>query len=108
MPSEVLLTVDAERDLEEILDFIERSDSRQRTDHVLERLIEVTRGLAGEPERGSHPKELRELGIREFRQAFFKPYRVIYRVMGDQVFVYGIADGRREMQALLARRLLGA
>ncbi len=108
MPYSVLLTADAERDLEEILDFIERTDSRQRADHVLERLLEVASSLAVEPERGSHPKELRELGIREFRQAFFKPYRVIYRVTGQQVIVYLIADGRREMQALLARRLLGS
>ncbi len=64
--------------------------------------------LATSPERGSHPKELLALGIREYRQAFFKPYRVIYRVVGERVYVYLIVDGRRDMQALLQRRLLGA
>jgi len=29
-------------------------------------------------------------------------------VIGKQVFIYLIADGRREMQSLLAGRLLGA
>jgi toxin ParE1/3/4 len=29
-------------------------------------------------------------------------------VIGKQVFVYVIADGRRDMQSLLERRLLGA
>jgi toxin ParE1/3/4 len=47
------------------------------------------------------------LGIREYRQAHFKPYRLIYRVTGKQVFIYIIADGRRDMQALLSRRMLG-
>jgi hypothetical protein len=51
--------------------------------------------------------ELRLLGIKEYRQAFFKPYRIIYRVIGEQVVVYVIADGRRDMQTLLSRRLLG-
>ena len=37
-----------------------------------------------------------------------KPYRVIYRVIGKQVIIYLIADGRRDMQSLLSRRLLGA
>lgn len=32
---------------------------------------------------------------------------MIYRVIGRQVFIYLIADGRRDMQALLQRRLLG-
>jgi toxin ParE1/3/4 len=31
---------------------------------------------------------------------------VVYRVAGERVYVYLIADGRRDMQSLLARRLL--
>ncbi|MGH8188321.1 MAG: type II toxin-antitoxin system RelE/ParE family toxin, partial [Steroidobacteraceae bacterium] len=59
------------------------------------------------PQRGSQPKELRLLGIQEYRQVFFKPYRVIYRVIDERVIVYVSADGRRDMQTLLQRRLLG-
>ncbi|HET8610135.1 MAG TPA: hypothetical protein VFM11_10375 [Burkholderiales bacterium] len=33
---------------------------------------------------------------------------MIYRVTGHRVVIYLIADGRRDMQSLLARRLLGA
>jgi toxin ParE1/3/4 len=47
-------------------------------------------------------------GIKKFRQTFFKPYRVIYRVTASQVIIYLIADGRRDIQTELARRLLGA
>ncbi|WP_235186744.1 type II toxin-antitoxin system RelE/ParE family toxin [Serratia sp. DD3] len=50
---------------------------------------------------------VQSLGIREFRQTFFKPYRVIYRVLGQQVVIFVIVDGRRDMQSLLIRRLLG-
>lgn len=64
--------------------------------------------LATNPERGTHPKELQSLGIREYRQLFFKPYRVIYRIMGKQVFIYLIADGRRDMHTLLIMRLMGS
>ena len=58
------------------------------------------------PERGRHPAELLTLGIREYRETFFKPYRIIYYVDGKRVYVALIADGRRDMQALLERRLL--
>jgi toxin ParE1/3/4 len=71
-------------------------------------LLEVAERLATFPDRGPHPKELQALGIREYRQTFFKPYRLIYRVIGRQVLIYLIADGRRDMRSLLSRRLLGA
>ncbi len=115
MAYEVLLTAGAQRDLEAIYDYIAVAHGWARTDHVLDRLLEVSEGLAEwrsasrtgpHPERGTYPKELLALGIREYRQVFFKPYRVIYRVIEQQVFITLIADGRRDMQALLARRLL--
>ena len=62
--------------------------------------------LADSPHRGSCPKELLDLGIRDYREVFFKPYRIIYREIEDDVYVLVIADGRRDMRALLERRLL--
>jgi toxin ParE1/3/4 len=58
------------------------------------------------PERGNVPKELVEIGVREFREAHHKPYRLIYRVTEDKVIVYCVLDGWRDMQSLLRRRLL--
>jgi len=46
------------------------------------------------------------LGIREYRETAFKPYRIVYRVTGKRLYVYLIADGRRDLQSLLARRFL--
>ena len=108
MRYEVLITQGAERDLEEIYDHIAESDSPEKAEYVLSRLLEVAERLATFPDRGPHPKELQALGIREYRQTYFKPYRLIYRVTEKQVFIYLIADGRREMQSLLVGRLLGA
>jgi toxin ParE1/3/4 len=78
----------------------------RNADYVLDRISEAFRKLAELPERGTYPKELSEVGIREFREVFFKPYRIIYRVERRTLYVYLIADGRRDMQALLSRRLL--
>lgn len=73
----VLLTEDAEQDLEDLYAYIAKVDSSQNADYVLDRLLEVTESLATSPERGSQPKELRSLGIQEYCQVFFKPYRAI-------------------------------
>lgn len=106
MASEVLLTDDAERDLDEIYDYIFIHDSPERADYVIGEIASVLESLSTMPQRGNHPNELLELGIREYREVFFKPYRVIYRVIGSKVFVFLIADGRRDMQSLLEGRLL--
>jgi toxin ParE1/3/4 len=105
---EVLLTHSAEQDLESIHDYISEFDSVADANHVLGRLMQVVEGLAQFPERGSYPKEIVALGIKDYRQTVFKPYRVIYRVLGSKVVIYLIVDGRRDMQSVLARRLLGA
>ncbi|VVE74672.1 plasmid stabilization protein [Pandoraea anapnoica] len=103
---EVLLTDGAESDLEGIYDYIAEFDCPQNADYVLDQLMDAVAGLERWPERGNYPRELSSLGIREYRQVAFKPYRVIYRVLGKQVIVYLIADGRRDMQAVLETRLL--
>ena len=104
----VLLTDDAARDLEELYDYIAMYDSPGSAEHVLDQIQKALTSLSISPERGAYPKELLALGIREYREIFFKPYRIIYRVIGEAVYVLLIADGRRNMRTLLQRRLLEA
>ena len=104
----VQLTADATHDLEEICDCIDRHDAPGRAEYVLEQIEKAFSSLSEYPERGSYPTELLDIGIREYREIFFRPYRIIYRVMENDVYVLVIADGRRDMQTLLQRRLLRA
>lgn len=108
MACEVLLTNDAARDLEETYNYIAQHDSLQKADYVLAQIEKVFASLSEFPERGVYPKELLALGIREYREVFFKPYRIVYRVMENIVYVLLIVDGRRDMHSLLQRRLLNA
>lgn len=103
---EVRMTADAVRNLEEIVDWIARHDGPARAQHVLERIQKAVEALRRLPERGAHPAELVALGIREYRETFFKPYRIVYHIDDARVFISLIADGRRDMRSLLARRLL--
>jgi toxin ParE1/3/4 len=105
MPYDVLLTDSAVIDLEELDEFILIRDSLESADYVLGKLEEVIGTLGKFPERGNYPPELSALGIRDFREIFFKPYRVIYRILEHKVYIYLVVDGRRDMQTLLQRRL---
>ena len=108
MPFKVFLTHDAVRDLEELYDYISLHDSPGNAERVLKRIEKTFSSLSASPGRGSYPKELLVLGIRNYREVFFKPYRIIYRISGKSGHVLLIVDGRRDMQSLLQRRLLEA
>lgn len=108
MRYQVLFTDKAACDLESIRDYIAASDSEANAERVLDVMLEVVATLERLPERGSHPRELMALGHIEYRQIVYKPWRVLYRVMANRVYIVLIADGRRDMRTLLAQRLLGA
>lgn len=103
----VFLTDDAKTDLQELYAFVADHDAPLKADQLLDKLETLVDSLVQFPERGAVTKELRDLGIRDYREVYFKPYRVIYRVIGLNVYVYLIVDGRRDMQTLLLRRLAG-
>ena len=106
MTYEVLLTDDAAEDLNDIYQYIEANDSLESANYVLDSIEALFESLSEQPLRGNYPSELAVLGIKEFRQVLFKPYRLIYGVTGNQAVVYCILDGRRDIQSVLERRLL--
>ena len=108
MSYQVFLTEDAACNLEELYDYIEAYDTLQKADYVVDKIEEAFSSLSDNPERGAYAKELLAVGLREYREVYFKPYRTIYRIIAQHVYVMVIADGRRDMQILLQRRLLQA
>ncbi|MEA2110210.1 MAG: type II toxin-antitoxin system RelE/ParE family toxin [Pseudomonadota bacterium] len=102
----VLLSNDANQDLRKLYGYIAKYDSPDNANKVIDQIEHIFNELAEYPNRGACPKELLALGIHEYREVFFKAYRIIYRVNKDSVYVLLIADGRRDMQTLLQQRLL--
>lgn len=102
----VKFTPGAQKDLQNIHEYIAHNDSPEQADSVAGKIIEEALSLGMAPARGVYPAELLALGRRDVRQVFFKPYRILYKVRGETIFIAVIADGRRDMQSLLARRLI--
>ncbi|GGY92504.1 type II toxin-antitoxin system RelE/ParE family toxin [Novosphingobium colocasiae] len=103
----VEITRGAEDDLEEIHSYRMELRGGDDADALIDQFLAVIETLETFPERGAVPKELESTGIREFRQLLLGPYRLIYRVMDTRVIILVIVDGRRDVQTLLERRLLG-
>ena len=58
------------------------------------------------PERGRMVPELARFQVRHYRELVIAPYRLVYRVRDDVVFILGLFDSRRNLEDILLRRLL--
>ena len=72
---------------------------------VVDRLTRRSEQIAKFPGSG---RMVPEYDAPEIREVIERPYRIIYRVIENNVYVLVIADGRGDMQTLLQRRLLQA
>lgn len=102
----VRIVEDAEQDLVDIYRYIVLNDCIENADHVLNQLESLCSRLTNLPERGHIPPELERIGVSSYREVHFKPYRVIYEITRQDVFVHCILDGRRDIPSLLERRLI--
>jgi toxin ParE1/3/4 len=97
----------ASEDLYAIYRYVAINDSPAKAEHLLDNIHKAMTSLETMPARGSFPPELQRWGIPDFREVFFKPYRIIYEMRGKTVFIHAVLDGRRNCEDLLQQRLLG-
>jgi len=102
----VRLANEAEQDLVDIYRYVATHDSVESADYLLDELETLCSRLSSSPQRGHVPPELERIAVTVYREVHFKPYRVVYEIIGREVFVHCVLDGRRDMQSLLERRLL--
>ena len=105
MDFEVLLLENAIKDLEVIYRSLKQRASREVALREIEGLEAACASLSENPDRGSVPHELERINTFEYRQIISKPFRIIYQVAGNNVFVFGILHGRRNIQDLIRQRI---
>jgi toxin ParE1/3/4 len=105
MKYKVFLIADAERDIEEIYSFVSKNDSVAKAETLLKKLEDACCHLHEFPMRGHLPPELERIGVYEYQEIHYKPYRIIYQIFETSIFIYCVLDGRRNLQELLEKRL---
>ena len=103
---DVIFDQDAEDDLFDIYAFVAVSDSVEQANRLFAALRRTCMKLRKLPLRGNIPTELFEIGVTEFRELHYKPYRIIYSRELTTVSVHCVLDGRRDIQTILQERLL--
>ncbi|TXJ06661.1 MAG: type II toxin-antitoxin system RelE/ParE family toxin [Acinetobacter sp.] len=76
-----------------IYNYIADKDSLSRADDIWGHILLLVEDLSYFSQRGSHPKELLALGIYDYRQVFVYDYRLIYRIVEQEVLIYFVVDG---------------
>jgi toxin ParE1/3/4 len=102
---QVLILQEAEDDIFDIYKYILEHDSKESAQYVFEQLQIKIESLDELPGRGHYPSELDQIGVKNFLEIHFKPYRIIYEVEGQKVYVHAVLHGRRDIQSLLERRM---
>jgi toxin ParE1/3/4 len=106
MKRPVVISESALLDLLDINDYYLVEVDDKTAAKIIDRLEAAVNSLADFSERGSIPKELLTLGIRQYRQVIVSPYRIIYEQLPEATIVHAILDGRRDMETLLTQRLV--
>lgn len=102
----VLIDPQANKDLKEMFFYVSANDNISSAEKLLDKLEKTCYKLEDYPERGHIPQELRHTGIKRYLEIHYKPYRIIYEIENNLVYIHSVLDGRRNIQEILSDRLL--
>ena len=106
MKYKVLIDPQAKQDIKEIFIYVSINDSLSSANKLLDALENTCYKLEEFPRRGHIPIELRPTGIKRYLEIHYKPYRIIYEIENNLIYIHSILDGRRNIQEILSDRLL--
>lgn len=101
---EVVWTELALRDLLQIFDHVE-AEAPMAARKLFDRIAEHARKLHTLPLRGRVVPELARYDVKSFHELIIPPFRLIYRIDPDRVVVYGVFDGRRNLEDVILARV---
>jgi toxin ParE1/3/4 len=106
MKYKVIIDPQAKVDIKEIISFVAINDSVQSAGKLLDSIEETCYKLEKYPERGHIPPELMQTGIKSYLEIHYKPYRIIYEIENNLIYIHAVIDGRRNIQEILSNRFL--
>ncbi len=95
----------ADNDLKEIIGFISLENPGNAL-KILQKIKEKASSLYTLPERGRIVPELQDQGISQYRELIIPPWRLIYRITKNEIYVLSVIDSRRNVEDILLKRLI--
>ena len=100
----VIVPPSVKKDLRDIVEYyyeVNKSYSQKLFNLLVERISE----LEAFPEKGRVVPELRNHNIETYKELIEDPYRIIYRIMKEEVLLVSVIDGRRNVEEILIKKL---
>jgi plasmid stabilization system protein ParE len=102
-----IIWTDATRDvLLEIREYLKRSQSPAFVKKVTEQIRDEVGSLKEWPSKGILVQELEELQLDQYRELLAGQHRIIFERASEALYVHIVCHTRRDLEALLRRRLL--
>jgi len=73
---------------------------------VLHKIRKAAAKIPAMPNRGRIVPDLKEFGLRIYREILAPPWRTIYQVSDPKVYVMAVIDSRRNVEDILLDRLI--
>lgn len=106
MTFKVVFLQSAEEDLKELKTYLVKNFGTPAWQASYGNIKNVVDALKMHPLAGSIPQELESIGHSQYRQVLSGMNRIIYEIRQEVVYIHIVCDSRKEMGALLSRRLL--
>jgi plasmid stabilization system protein ParE len=95
----------AENDLVSIIEYIARENPLQAS-KIFSDIRKIADNLRTFPDRGRIIPELKDQGITLYRELIIGPWRMMYRVSDDRVYVLSVLDSRQNVEDILLMRFI--
>lgn len=106
MSVRVVVLRGAEADLRELRRYVLHRFGERAWLQSLTAIRATIERIARHPEAGCVPDELVPLGLTQYRQMLSRANRIVYEQRADVAFVHLVCDARRDLTAVLMRRLV--
>lgn len=101
----VFWTKTAQRDLKKIIEYISL-DSTIKAGSIYQDIKNKSETLYQMPFQGRIVPELRYFGIVMYRELIILPWRLIYKIEDNKVWILAVIDGRRNVEDILLDRFI--
>jgi len=99
-------TKNAKDDLVNIITRIKEDDSPNNAKKIYKKLRDKAQSSHFFPLKGRVVPELQVEGIVHYREIIVSPWRIIYKVSNDTVFIMSIIDSRQNLDDILLQKIL--
>jgi toxin ParE1/3/4 len=100
----VVVPPSVKKDLREIVEYYFEVNP-QYSEKIFRTIIDRISELEDFPEKGRVVPELRDHNILTYKELIEDPYRIVYKVLTEEVLLVSVIDGRRNFEEVLIKKL---